>query len=379
MLRTCLLSLGLILGALATAVPEANAFGCRLRHGPSITTCYTPCYHHHCCPIWPLWHPYYIHASLDSPTSQIPFQSQVKFNVQVTNTTCNWLLFRNSDYHYSLHDSFGHAIPNAILIRPLERHFWVPPHTSTLEQPPDVAINWDVLKPYHRYTLCVRLGCQTSCFCFVPILYQDGQKKVETRKVSDSPATVVVSLPHDAKLYVNGLLTDLTSSRREFSSPPLKVGQVYEYKLEARIERDGQVYSEKAKLKVEAGKESQIAFSEQTILASSSVSPKRLVSMKPTDSNVEKPAVLLVTLPDDAKLFIDGVPRDWKAAEGEFRTPPLKPGQDYNYMFSAEVIRNGERTQLFQTVTARAGKESSVIFEFEGDTKPRRSDRLVQK
>jgi uncharacterized protein (TIGR03000 family) len=54
-----------------------------------------------------------------------------------------------------------------------------------------------------------------------------------------APATIIVSLPADARLTVDGVVTTSTSTRRVFESPVLEVGKAYSYTLNAEINQDG--------------------------------------------------------------------------------------------------------------------------------------------
>ena len=75
-----------------------------------------------------------------------------------------------------------------------------------------------------------------------------------------APATVVVNLPADAKLTVEGRPTTSTSSRRVFVSPPLQTGQTYSYSLDAQVTRDGQTQTVHRDLPVQAGQRSEITL-----------------------------------------------------------------------------------------------------------------------
>src|SRR5437660_8606136 len=67
-----------------------------------------------------------------------------------------------------------------------------------------------------------------------------GPKKTEL----SAPATIVVSLPAEAKLTIDGNATRSTSARRVFTSPALEMGQEYVYSLRAEIIRDGEIVAE---------------------------------------------------------------------------------------------------------------------------------------
>jgi uncharacterized protein (TIGR03000 family) len=72
------------------------------------------------------------------------------------------------------------------------------------------------------------------------------------------------------------------------------------------------------------------------------------------------PANLVVTLPADARLFVDD--HETKSTSGErlLTTPDLQPGREYSYTLRAEVMRDGKVQQATQRVTVRAGQETQV-------------------
>jgi uncharacterized protein (TIGR03000 family) len=75
-------------------------------------------------------------------------------------------------------------------------------------------------------------------------------------------ARLIVTLPADAKLYVDDKLTQATSERRIFSSPTLADGQTYYYILRAEIVRDGKTQSETKRLLLHAGDVIEASFSD---------------------------------------------------------------------------------------------------------------------
>jgi uncharacterized protein (TIGR03000 family) len=80
-------------------------------------------------------------------------------------------------------------------------------------------------------------------------------------------ATIVVSLPADAKLSVEDQPTTSKSERRTFVSTPLQSGRQYYYTLKAEINRDGKPVTETRRVIVQAGKETQVKFDFNTSLA----------------------------------------------------------------------------------------------------------------
>lgn len=74
------------------------------------------------------------------------------------------------------------------------------------------------------------------------------------------------------------------------------------------------------------------------------------------------PAQVIVQLPAQAELFIDGQRSRLTATTRTVVTPELEQGEDYYYTLRAEVIRNGKAVQKDQRVLLRAGEVSRVDF-----------------
>src|SRR5207302_10528890 len=85
-----------------------------------------------------------------------------------------------------------------------------------------------------------------------------------------APATIVVTLPADARLTFNGTLTRTTSSRRVFDTPPLEPGQNFHYLLTAQITREGQPLTLTQRVNVRAGQTARVALTFPTTNATAS-------------------------------------------------------------------------------------------------------------
>jgi uncharacterized protein (TIGR03000 family) len=71
---------------------------------------------------------------------------------------------------------------------------------------------------------------------------------------------------------------------------------------------------------------------------------------------------LVVEVPADARLFIDGKRMKTQSARREFQTPPLTRGQTYYYILRAEVTRNNAVQQETVRVLIRPGQQSYATF-----------------
>jgi uncharacterized protein (TIGR03000 family) len=76
----------------------------------------------------------------------------------------------------------------------------------------------------------------------------------------DAPCTIVVTLPEDAKLYIEGEATTSTGPARTFVSPKLPSGKTYLYTLTALMERDGEVVSVTRTVRVWAGSMAEVTI-----------------------------------------------------------------------------------------------------------------------
>jgi uncharacterized protein (TIGR03000 family) len=85
---------------------------------------------------------------------------------------------------------------------------------------------------------------------------------------AQAPATLIVSLPADAKLTIDDHVTTSTSAQRTFVTPDLAAGQEYHYTLTAEVTVDGKpiVFSERVTVK--AGESSRITLTPPTGVAS---------------------------------------------------------------------------------------------------------------
>jgi uncharacterized protein (TIGR03000 family) len=75
-----------------------------------------------------------------------------------------------------------------------------------------------------------------------------------------APATIVVNVPADARLTIDGEATTSTSAQRVFVSPVLNPGQEYHYTLKAEFQKDGKTVSVSKDIAVTAGNETRVSL-----------------------------------------------------------------------------------------------------------------------
>jgi len=79
---------------------------------------------------------------------------------------------------------------------------------------------------------------------------------------------------------------------------------------------------------------------------------------------VAAPANLMITLPADARLLVDGYETKSTSDQRLLVTPDLEPGREYRYTLTAEAPREGGMQRVTRTVTVRAGEQTSVLIQF---------------
>jgi uncharacterized protein (TIGR03000 family) len=104
-------------------------------------------------------------------------------------------------------------------------------------------------------------GCHGCGGVIMP--YEGGGPKPMpgTKKTSldaPSPATLVVTLPAEAKLTIDDYVTNSTSEQRVFQSPALMPGKTYSYTLKAEILRDNKPQVVTKEVIVRAGEETPV-------------------------------------------------------------------------------------------------------------------------
>jgi uncharacterized protein (TIGR03000 family) len=79
-------------------------------------------------------------------------------------------------------------------------------------------------------------------------------------RAGDLPATIVVRLPADAKLTIDGNPTRATSALRRFITPPLEQGRPFHYTVKAEFSRGGKTVTVRKRIAVRAGRDTVVSL-----------------------------------------------------------------------------------------------------------------------
>jgi uncharacterized protein (TIGR03000 family) len=110
-------------------------------------------------------------------------------------------------------------------------------------------------------------GCSTCGHAAAPSCSTCSNGVCLAPQTASGSATIVVSLPADAKLTIDGEATTSTSDHRVFLSPSLPTGQAYHYTLKAEIVVDGKTQVVSEVVAVRAGEETKVTLSAPTGVA----------------------------------------------------------------------------------------------------------------
>jgi uncharacterized protein (TIGR03000 family) len=80
-------------------------------------------------------------------------------------------------------------------------------------------------------------------------------------------------------------------------------------------------------------------------------------------ANGAAPATIVVRLPADATLTVDGAPTTSSQNVRTFVSPDLQPDKEYQYTLRAEATRDGKKVTSSKEVTVRAGRQSEVTID----------------
>lgn len=93
--------------------------------------------------------------------------------------------------------------------------------------------------------------------------------------------------------------------------------------------------------------------------------PEAIAPPRGTMAPVAGSAIIIVKLPADAALRVDGAPTTSASAVRTFASPTLQPGKSYVYTLDAELVREGQVLKTSQRVTVRAGTTTQVELDFQ--------------
>ncbi|MDO4550881.1 MAG: TIGR03000 domain-containing protein [Planctomycetia bacterium] len=91
-------------------------------------------------------------------------------------------------------------------------------------------------------------------------IHHASYSSLQNSQNAKNSGLLTIYVPMDAKVYVNGQLTEMKGSRRAFVSFDLQEGYEYDYVIKAIVVRDGQKYEETKTVTLQAGDNQGVTF-----------------------------------------------------------------------------------------------------------------------
>ena len=173
--------------------------------------------------------------------------------------------------------------------------------------------------------------------------------KETSASTATADALLAVSVPEDAKVFVNNQLTKTPGTERTFVSRGLTEGFDYTYQVRAEIMRDGQKIVRSRVVNLRAGQRAEVDF-----------------DFASAEQQAE--TTLTVYVPEDAEVFLAGAPTKSKGKVRQFRTARLAPGESWkDYTVKVTLDRQGKPVTQERTITLVGGKAQELSFSFDRD------------
>ena len=177
---------------------------------------------------------------------------------------------------------------------------------------------------------------------------QDMDLPATTTSLDRNSAFLTVSVPSQARVYVNGIATRSTGSHRRYVSRNLTPGFDYTYEVKAEMVVDGKPVTQVKMVKLQAGQGSQLAFDIRA--------PQSLETS------------LTLHVPENAEVYLAGNQTKGEGVVRTFKTTRLSEGQAWSdYSIRVVVNEDGiDRTEE-KKLTLRAGESRELTFDFDVD------------
>lgn len=151
-------------------------------------------------------------------------------------------------------------------------------------------------------------------------------------------AMLVVEVPADAKIYVNGSATKATGDVRRYISRGLVAGKRYDYVVRMAVDRDGTTTEETQVVSLTAGEGSRVSFATAPVVKKA---PKTTVTLH---------------VPSDAKVWLAGNATASAGATRHFETTTLADGQSWKgYEIRVATVVDGRERFASKVIDLSAG------------------------
>lgn len=166
-----------------------------------------------------------------------------------------------------------------------------------------------------------------------------------TGTVNATEGTLAVRVPTDAKIYVNGKLTNTPGDYRKYVSKNLESGYAYNYEVRAEMVKNGQTVTETKSVSLYAGQTTELAF-----------------NFTATTTPVE--TTLTLHVPENAKVFLSGRLTKATGETRVYRSTAMNAGEVWDdYTVRIEFEENGTTVSREEKIVLTGGESSEMAFD----------------
>ena len=164
---------------------------------------------------------------------------------------------------------------------------------------------------------------------------------VESTAIPADGALLIVDVPADAKIFVNGAATKATGDVRRYVSRGLVAGKDYEFVVRMAVDRDGETTEETRVVTLTAGAGSRVSFT--------AAESQPVVKKAPTTT-------VTLHVPVDAKVWLAGNATGSTGETRQFETTMLSAGQSWKgYEIRVATEIDGREQVVSKVIDLAAG------------------------
>ncbi len=169
------------------------------------------------------------------------------------------------------------------------------------------------------------------------------------RTQADRGSTILaVTVPEEARVYVNGKLTKTPGTHRRYISRGLVSGFRYTYEVRAELDRAGETLTDTQVVHVRAGETSDLAF-----------------DFDRAEPQVAAATTLTLHVPADAQVTLGGNETASSGEVRQFTTTDLPRDEQWkDYRVVVTVQRDGQELRRERTITVNGGDSRELAFNF---------------
>jgi uncharacterized protein (TIGR03000 family) len=174
--------------------------------------------------------------------------------------------------------------------------------------------------------------------------------------VPPDAAVMDVRVPTTAVVYVNGVRTTMTGQARRFVSRGLEPHKFYTYELRAEVKLNGKMLDATKVVTVKAGEPIPVSFDFNKTTEKSQTAQAAGGKVRTS---------LILHVPTDAKVYLDGQPTRLEGSTRTFTTQAWQAGDRVpDYAIRVEVARNGQVLTREPKVSLTAGESRELVVDF---------------